>query len=148
MSEQELKQKFAEALLKEPDAFKAAFASIPDPGLALQAATLWVNDPIVLAHRHEFLEENGLRSILPTKEEQARDIYAIANNDKVDEEIRLKAHRLFAEVMGHIEKPTIQGGTNILNQGVMIVRDYGTDDDWEQRAKQHQQTLIGNAQPN
>ena len=40
---------------------------------------------------------------LPTKEERARELWKIASDEKADPKIRLKAHRLYAELMGYIE---------------------------------------------
>lgn len=148
-NQQELKRKFAEAMLKlDGDPFKAAFSIIPDVGLAMQAANTWPTDPIVAEAKILLLEEKGLRSFLPTKDEQARDIYNMANCEKLDAEVRLKAHRLYAEIMGNIERPALPtaSNTNIIAQNVMVVKDHGTNDDWEMQAMQQQGKLVhGNA---
>jgi len=146
MDQQALKLDFAANLLRTPnDPCKAAFATTPDTGLALQIAKLWVDDPAVKAHMDKLLVSNDAKSFLPTKEVQARDIYSLATNEQLAPEDRLKAHRLYAEVMGHIEKPSQTGTTNILNQGVMIVREALSDEDWQEKATKQQRTLIGHA---
>lgn len=144
MDQTELKREFARALLLTPDdPYKAAFATIrDDSGLALQVATQWARDPVVVEEMQRILGGEGeIVGILPTKERQALDIYKIAIADSIDPEVALKAHRLYAEIMGHIAEA--KGGvTNILNQGVMIVKDYGDDTSWEEKAIINQRRLI------
>lgn len=150
MNDQErnrLKQEFAANLLRyRDDPAKAAFATTPDAGLALQIARDWPQDGFVQAQMDKLLSSTDATTFLPTKESQARDIYAIAVDVHNPIEDRLKAHRLYAEVRGFIEKPSQGGGNvNILTQGVMIVSDKGTDQEWEAKAKAHQRTLTGHA---
>jgi hypothetical protein len=145
--ERELKSKFAEELLKQgnaPDAaYQAAFITMGSVGLALQVAGSWCTDPFVLEEKLRLLKENGVRSYLPTKEQQAADIYKMALDQKLDEEIRLKAHRLYAEIMGNIEKPAQpSAGLNLFATNVMVVKDLGTTPDWEQKAVEQQHKLI------
>jgi hypothetical protein len=45
--------------------------------------------------------------------------------------------------MSFIEKPVAGATTNILNQGVMIVKDSGTDEEWQEKAANQQRTLVG-----
>lgn len=145
-TEEEQKRAFAAALLRTPDdPVKAAFASIPSTGLAIQAAKLWLTDPIVVAEKIRLIETNGLKSFLATKEEQAKDIYQMATDTRIDEEVRLKAHRLYAEILGHIEKPQLLPPSLTVNTGVMLVRDHGTNEEWEQKAILQQKTLIAHA---
>lgn len=143
--DESLKFDFAANLLRSnDDPFKAAFATTPDVGKALQMAKLWFDDPTVKAEKEKLLISGDAKSFLPTKELQAKDIYAIATSEKYEPEDRLKAHRLYAEIMGHIDKP-VPGGINILAQGVMIVKDQGTDADWQKNAREQQRTLVGRA---
>lgn len=144
-SEQDQKLAFARAILKNPDCFAAALSVVPDTGKALQIANQWPTDPIVIAEKHRIVEDEGPRSLLPTKEQQAADIYKMATDLKVAEEDRLKAHRLYAEVMGHIEKPTVDNSTKIVAQSVMIVKDHGDDTDWEQQTVKQQRALTSHA---
>jgi hypothetical protein len=141
--EQKYKTAFAEALLRYPnDPGKAAFEAIPDVGTAVQAARNWVNDSFVRAEKIRLLEQSGLKAFLPTKEAQASDIYTIAKDVSVDFDVRLRAHRLYAEVMGHIEKPDTSVKVNVLNQSVMVVKDLGSNEDWERKAEMNQRKLI------
>ncbi len=145
MDQTTLKLDFAKNMLRHSnDPFKAAFDTTPDAGLALQIAKTWEKDEIVVAEMEKLLS-TGDTSFLPTKESQARDIYSLATSENVAVDDRLKAHRLYAEIRGFIEKPTQGATTNILNQGVMIVKDQGSDADWQEKATLQQRTLIGHA---
>ena len=143
MSELEEKKAFAANLLRYPDEpFKAAFATFPNnTGKALQIGRSWLDDPTVQTEKDRLLSSTDAKLYLPTKEMQAKDIYAIATNERIDTEDRLKAHRLYAEVMGFIEKPLPGNQTNILNQGVMVVREVGTTDEWQEKLLEQQHAL-------
>lgn len=142
-TERDLKTSFAGAWLSSPDdPFKAAFSIFADPGIACKAATVWIKDAFVKAEKIRLLEENGLKAFLPTKEDQAKDVYEMATDKSLDQDIRIKAHRLYAEIMGNIEKPDQRTNVNILNQTVMTVPIHGTNEEWEQRAKDQQHALI------
>lgn len=144
-----LKEDFAENLLRHPDdPFKAAFLTTPDTGLALQIGRDWPNDPIVKAAQQRLISSTEGKRFLPTKEEQAREVYKLATSDRVSGDERLKAHRLYAELMGFIEKPVSGNTTNILNQGVMIVREAASDEDWEAKAIEQQRVLTAHATVN
>ena len=152
MDVEEQKTAFAMALLKNPDnPFQAALSILPDTpsavGFALQIAQLWVNDKFVAEEKLRLIEELGSATFLPTKVDQCRDIWKMATNEKLDEEVRLKAHRLYAEIMGNIEKPTVNNNINngIVNNGVMIVPVSTSMDEWEKAASAQQRELILNA---
>lgn len=141
-AENELKTAFAKALLSSPDdPFKAAFSVISNNSKACEAATYWTNDAFVKSEKIRLLDEHGLKAFLPTKEQQAKDIYEMATDTRLDEEIRLKAHELYAKLMGHIEKPD-NSTKIILNQTVMTVPVCATDEEWEKRAQKQQHVLI------
>lgn len=151
-SDDELKAKFARQWLKTPrNPFQAALAVFgTDTGRALLASKEWINDPVVLAEQAHILETEGFRVGLPTKEEYARKIIDAAEEtlpdgtSRVAFEDKLKAYRLFGEVMGYIERPastTINNNPQTINR-VMIVKEHGSDDDWERRLQNQQQKLI------
>lgn len=142
------KRAFACALLKRPDKpFEAALSVIPDTGLALQAATLWINDAVVKSAQIELLEQFGADKFLPTDIDQLNDIWKIATGEKIDLEIRLKAHELYAKIkQGHFRKPEIVGNqTNLINQGVMQVINHGSDKEWEAGCIDQQAKLVQDA---
>lgn len=142
------KKAFAKAWLQLDNPFQAALSLFPDSaGIALQLAHLWINDPEVKIEKERLLNDGGAeaKTVLPSKEKQALAVWALANDEKRPTEERLKAHRLYAELRSFIEKPAAAGGTNILNQGVMIIKDHGSDEEWERRASEQQQQLISPA---
>lgn len=147
MDTDKLKKEFAAQLLRnDGDGFKAAFAVCgSDTGLALQIGREWPKDTAVLAEQARLLTTSDAKTFLPSKEQQARDVYAMATDQLKAIEDRLKAHRLYAEIMGHIEKPSAGAGINILTQGVMVVRDAGSDADWQAKALTQQRKLTDNA---
>lgn len=124
------------------DAQKAAFATIGNPGHALWMSVNWITDPFVQAELETLMQSKEAKKFLPSKERQAKDVYTIASDEKKAPEDRLKAHRLYSEIMGFIEKPNAGNTTNILNQGVMVVRDMGSDEDWANKAVKQQARLI------
>src|ERR1700761_8801550 len=95
----ELKQHFAAALLKLDDPAKAAFAITDDTGLALQIMRNWPTDAFVQLCQKDLLANGGAKTFLPSKEQQAKDVYKLAEDTKTAVEDRLKAHRLYAEIM-------------------------------------------------
>jgi hypothetical protein len=105
-SEQKEKEAFAAAWLREPDAFKAAVAVVgaSNAGRALQIAATWVFDDYVLQHKADLKEEFGEDYFLPTKADTARKALEVFDTMR-DGETKLKALRLYAEIMGHIAKP-------------------------------------------
>lgn len=138
----EQKTAFAAALLRSPDdPFKAATQVFGDFQNQIQAATKWILDPFVKGEQLRLLTEKGEKAFLPSKEDQLKDIYMLATKS-IDEEIRLKAHRLYAEIAGNIEKPGTANVT-VAVQNVMVVKDHGSDDEWEQKAIKQQKILIG-----
>lgn len=145
MDELQLKIEFAKNYLRHNrNGFDAAFATVPtkSPGVALQMGRDWPKDPVVLVELERLMQGSEAKSFLPTKEKQAQDIYAIATSERVSVDEKLKAHRLYAEMMGHIEKPVPGGNVNILTQGVMIVKDAGSDEEWQEKALAQQRRLI------
>jgi hypothetical protein len=114
-SERNEKDAFAEAWLREPDAFKAAVSVVgsSNAGRALQIAATWVSDDYVLAKQAALLEENGPEAYLPTKFDTARKALDIFNESR-DYKTKLEALNSYAKIMGFISKPdqnvNIKGG--------------------------------------
>lgn len=137
-----LKDMFAVALARDPSkALQAASYVFPeDRSEALRVAVEWVNDPYVLAKLSEFEAENGG---MPSKEKIGLRILAIADNEKIKPEDRLKALKLYADVFGFIDKPgtSITNNTLTVNR-VMAIKDHGSDDDWEAKIASQQARLI------
>jgi hypothetical protein len=143
----ELKRRFAEELLKAPDQpFKIGNVIFPnDCSRAIHAAQLWPHDPIVREFMDEMLEaRGGPMSFLPSKDEFARAVYGIANDPAKETSHRLSAFRLYGEIRGFIEKPgtNVSVQNNISQHRVMLVQDYGTQEEWEQAATRQQTALL------
>lgn len=142
------KKMFAYELLVRPDdAFKAALVVFgDDTAKALQVSSSWPNDLEVKQYIEEFKEELGEEHFLPSKADSAMIAYNIANDQKVPAEDRLKALRLYADIRGFIEKQGTTVNNNILTSNkVMVVKDHGTDDEWEDKIAQQQAKLIESA---
>lgn len=148
LTEDEEMRAFAAALLKTPDQpMKAAESVIAQTGRQLLAATVWVSDPRVKEYQLELLNKYGADKFLPTEVDQLQDIYRIATNTKLDEEVRLKAHELYAKIrQRYFTKPDVAAPTNILANNVMVVNNHGTDVDWEQGLMEQQRKLTGRVQ--
>jgi len=141
-----LKERFAELSLREPDPFKVALALFPnDTGKALRVANDWPNDPAVKTFRQSFVdsEEDGESAFLPTKAEASRLAWNLARDSERDGETRHKFLKLYAEMRGFIEKPQVAVNNTVTNvTRVLVVKDYGTDEDWRTALKKQQRALI------
>lgn len=153
MSDNHLKTKFAVALLKHGEAFKAGLDVFgADTQAALHAATHWIHDQFVLSEKERVLndEEGGEMALLPSKAELARKVWDMATNEekKVDFRDRLEALKFYGTLRNFVERPKEAGSgdtTNVVAQNVMIVRDHGSSDQWEAKLREQQRTLIANA---
>lgn len=148
----ELRERFAAEYLRNGgdvwEAGKACSPSDPSKGIALGAEL--IADDQVQARIKELRDTKGERAFLATKEDVAREIYKLATgraNQQLEPKEKLAAFRLYSEVMGYIEKP--QGGVSVtqnnLVQKVMVVKDFGTDAQWESAAVEQQRRLISEA---
>lgn len=147
-SEDDLKKRFAVELLKQPtEPFKAAVAIFgDDTGKALLVSHRWPQDPVVIAHMQTAIDELGDMHFLPTKAELARAAFQIGLDPKVHVDDRLKAMRLYADIRGFIDKQGANVVVNNLTQNkVMLVRDHGSNEAWEQAAAEQQRQLIEDA---
>jgi hypothetical protein len=145
------KKRFAAMLLKEPgEPFKAALAAGLDTGQALRASVEWINDSIVLEEQTRLIEEqeNGELDFLPTKAEAARLAWNIANSATFVED-KLKALKLYADMRGFIPKvEAVKIDNSVTHNKVMIVKDQGTDEEWEAKARMQQRKLVEEASGN
>lgn len=142
-----LKQTFVKEWLKTNDPFKAGIACFPaDNGRALRCAWEWTQDVAVLAYRQELLEDSVVHPGLPTKEELALEVYQRASKAVFDADA-FEGLELVGKIMGYIEKPSVNidnRSVNVVNK-VMVVKDHGTDEDWEKRLHQNQTHLTQTA---
>lgn len=140
----DVKLRFAEAMLRFNNASQAAMSVIGDPGKALRAAQTLPADPLVLEEMARLRDEKGESSFLPSKAELAREVLERARECKVPEDYE-RLMKLYCNMMGHIEKPGTQVNVDARTQSVMIVRSHGSDEEWEKRAVAQQQNLVLNA---
>lgn len=138
-----LKPKFAAMLLEHPDnAFIAAQAVFPDDmARALYIASHWLTDPDVLTEKARLRDKGADLKTLPTKADLARRAWELT--DKGLFEDRIKAMKLYADIMGHIEKPQAPvTNVNVTQNRVMVVKDKGTDAQWEEGVAKQQTQLL------
>lgn len=156
MDEELLKKAFGIELARNPgEPFQAALSIFgDDTGKALMASQVWVRDPLVIQSRDEYLAENGVEVKLDSKAELAAKILKFADEKNADEtrylhdgKDRLSAYKLYAEVMGYIEKPQVVNNNNVVatSNKVMVVQNFGDDDNWEQALAAQQRQLVHDA---
>lgn len=119
-SELEEKRLFAREWLKNSDPFKAAIAAfgMENVGKCLKISQEWPTDNDVLSIRAELVAEEGEETFLPTKADLAKRILDVADVHQHPDH-KLKALRLFAEVMGFIIKPDTSNA--VTGKGVVAV---------------------------
>lgn len=140
------KKAFAEALMQMPGKpFDAALqVTGTNTNRALWIATNWPNDAEVKAITAQLIEDGGEMQFLPSKADLARKVWELGNT-AFEAKDRLAAYRLYGEIRGFIDKPNanvqINNNTNVDNR-VLVVKDLGTDDDWEAKAEAQQRALV------
>lgn len=145
--EQQTKAAFAAALLKHPQdlegRFAAALAVTADTGKALLMANKWINDPVVIAEQQRLVNSanEGELDFIGTKAEFAREVLEAART-AWDGDVKHKFYKLYAETRGFISKADTNVQVNLTQNKVMVVRDMGTDADWEAKAQRQQRALI------
>lgn len=139
-----LKHKFAEALLREPhEPYRAGVLVFGnDTRRALEASQQWVFDLAVLEYQTELLEKLGPDAFLPAKAETARRIWSVGET-ATDAKDKLQAYKLYAELRGFVPKGDGNNtNVNVTLNRVMVMRDFGSDEDWEAKAASQQSKLI------
>ena len=145
-----MKDMFAGALLRQPDNPFAAACKVfgLDTASALRAASEWINDTYVLTKQAELLDSLGEETFIPSRLTLARKVWELAESPGSEKKDRIAAYKLYAEIQGYIEKGVgaIVNNNTIVNQNrVMVVKDFGDDDSWENKAVEHQTKLIEHA---
>lgn len=145
------KQLFAVAMLKPgADPYAVALEVFGgDIPKALIASRQWPSDPEVLEYREIALEDNGAEAYLPSKAEVVTEIWTKAKAT-LNADTAFKGFKLVADIMGYVDKPgtTVNNNTLVDNRKVMVVKDHGTDDEWEAKLQQQQADLVNvSAQP-
>ena len=122
--EEALKGVFARALLRQPhkpqDAARRAFPGQPNAPRAAMAAQHWPTDPEVLAMVDALTTDEGL----PSREEVAREIWAIGMDPEAADRDRLAAFKLYTEAMGFV-KPTAPSSDDFIGQMLTKIEQNG-----------------------
>lgn len=137
-----LKKEFAAALIRWPDdPVRAATAVVGgDTQRAVQISIRWPRDPDVIAYRKELLEEHGAEAFTMSKAEVINKLADLADTAR-DSKDKIAALRQIAEIRGFIEKPGTKIEVNNVAPRVMIVRESGSDEEWEQKLAEQQEKL-------
>ena len=143
----ERKKIFARALFKDPgNLFNAAMEAWGgDTGQACQCTLAWKNDPDVLAEIRE-LNSKPMEETIASKIETCRLAWEMANDPDCPHKDRVAALRLYSEINEFITKQTkASAQVNVQTNKVMVVKDHGSDEDWERKVANQQARLIGEA---
>lgn len=149
-TEDDLKRRFAGYVYSRPDtpvermhAAKLLFPRQDQVFLALQVATDWPEDPVVIAELDR-LKSSGADAGLPTKADVARRLINFADDKTLTSDARLKALDRYAELMGMKPAPGVLGGggINIDNRRVFVLPAPQAMDAWEQETIGQQTKLI------
>lgn len=147
------KRKFAALCRERPDndnaRFEAACLVFPehaDTQLAMRAMREWPTDPFVIEAMAALAKAEEAEA-LPSREQQARDVYRLASDSTKSVDDRIKAHKLYAEIVGNIQKPSaVNAPTYIDNRRVMLMpQPANSMDEWEAAATTHQAKLMADA---
>lgn len=139
------KTKFAEAFLRTKNHVTAGIETLRgDMGSILQASVDLLHDPFVLSAMDQLKEEKGELSFLPSKADIARDLIKRAEDANDDNAVKL--YGLVADLLGYREKPG-SSSTNVAVTvaPVMVMKDHGTDEEWQAKAAAQQAKLVLNA---
>lgn len=122
---------YAEALLREPDPFKAAlrvFNKDDEVGRALWVSTYWKDDVRIKSIQSRLIKENGEAEYLPKKEDALKELWKFGQDDKITHKERIAAIKLLAEINGWIAKPD-EKGKEVNEMPPAISFSIGTDHD-------------------
>lgn len=139
------KEAYAAALLgrADRDPFAAALDVFgADTAGALAASRDWPNDPEVLAYIDGLSEAEIDQAGVPTSNDLKRETWRRVQLCH-DHETAFKGLELLRKM---IDGDNSGGGnTYVDNRKVMVVQNYGSDDDWEAAAREQQARLINDA---
>lgn len=144
--DESLKPVYAGFLIEEPEPFQAALRMFNgnenQVGMALWVAQNWQHDPVVVSEMKRLIDSGEAEESLPGKTDLLRQVWKWTTGESRMED-KLKAARLYAEMRDYLPK---QGASQqvavTVAPTVMVVRDFGSDADWEKQLKQQQDELI------
>lgn len=145
------KRAFAELLLQMPhEPFKAALQLYPEnTNRALWIANTWPSDGLVQAEMARLRELHGPYVGLADKPKLLRAIWERMTSQRLPDGRMVsctadefaKLAKLYAEVMGYIEKPTTTA-VNVTVPRAIEVPVHQTNESWEQAAARQQRELL------
>lgn len=145
------KREFARHLIKRPnDPFKAAAYIYPDKaniGNRLIVAHDWPDDPIVIMEMDKLVWDDDASKVLPTKAQISFEVYSVGMKS-TDEEVKVKAFKLYTDIQGITQSGSgininnNNGNKNITQNTVMLIKDHGTDTQWEDAITTQQHNLV------
>lgn len=141
------KAEFATVLLTEPNPFKAAMIMTKgDTDSSLWYAVNWQDDHEVIELLKKLREDQNNITKIATKFDVAQLYWNIANSRAYDAKDRIAAAEKYASIAGlHDTKTSSGGNVNVnVNQNmprVMVVKDHGTDEEWERKVAAQQAEL-------
>lgn len=145
------KREFARHLIKRPnDPFKAAAYIYPDKanvGNRLIVAHDWPDDPIVVMEMDRLVWDDDASKVLPTKAQIAFEVYSMGMKS-TNEEVKVKAFKLYCDIQAITQAgPGININNNndnktITQNSVMLIKDHGTNENWEDKLLVQQHKLL------
>lgn len=145
MNEEEQKAAYAALLLEHKDPFRAALILFPTPQFpvqkSLRVATEWPHDPTVLTLITKLKAKGADIDMLPGKADFARRIWDLSQV-AIEDKDKIAALKLYGETRGYIEKPNTNVNVAVNNNKVMVIRDQGSNADWEAKAEKQQRNLL------
>lgn len=138
------KEAFARALMRNPMFPDKAAREVESRVTHISyILTHWQYDAEVNRLMAEVLETEGVRAKVPTKDEFAASLITEANECR-DKETKLDYYKLFASVMGYVEKPsatTINNTVNNVKSNVLVLPERKSPKEIEARVIEQQRQL-------
>ena len=135
------KLRFAEAFVRSKNAATAALSIFSSPSEALTQSNILPFDPLVIEEVKRLTEEIGEDGLMPSKASLAMAILKRAEG-ATDNEEYVKLMKLHCDIRGLIDKPGTNVDVNVQLAPVMVMRDHGTDEEWQAKVSAQQSKLV------
>lgn len=135
----EIKLMYAKALLYNKDAYEAALEVVEGKVDHAKKLATFRFDREVVKILNELREEKARE--IPTKEEMLSRLSEISMNPGTRQSDKINAIKTMAEIQGYIIKIPKEEKKSTSNR-VMLVKDMGDEQDWENKCKNQQRNLI------
>jgi hypothetical protein len=143
------KRAFAAALLRTPNDPMAAAVAVfgsdnAGTGKRLYAAAWLVQSPEIIALQQSLLSNGGVKKFLNSKEDLARRVWEWTEKGYSIED-RIKAAKLYAEIMDFLPKPGTAINVTANVRAVMEVPTSASSEQWERELAAQQERLAADA---